>query len=184
MKIKKNKVQILILIIVIIIVFITIMINIVLKIYYEHKMELQDELMCKTVEENSEYYTDFSKEFLNIVKIKNDSENGTYPYPFSLSSVKNEMETPLNNDLIGDWAYVMHIDIEGEDVWYVDLELPYYISEFEYWFVNSYTYIQEYIPDEYMTDSNLEVILRGKYEPPYRNGNLLVMRRLTNRYPT
>jgi hypothetical protein len=170
------------------VIFIIFAINIVLKIYYEHKMELDDELMCKTIENNSKYYTDFSEEFYNIFRMKTDFENDTYPYPFSLSSVKNEMKTPLNNDLIGDWAYVRNIDIEGEDVWYVELEYPHYIYEFEFWFGYSRIYYRKYsviyIPDEDISDSDLEAITGYRHIPKYRKGNLLIKRRLENRYPT
>jgi hypothetical protein len=166
----------------------TVVINKILELHYEQEMELQDEVMCKTGEETSEYYTDFSKEFYYVFKMKADSENGTYPHPFSLSSVKNEMKTPLNNDLIGDWAYVRHIDIEGEDVWYVELGYPHYINEFEFWFGYSRIYYRKYsviyIPDKDITDSDLEAITGYRHISKYRKGNLLIKRLLENRYPT
>jgi hypothetical protein len=186
---KKNKIIVIIILsLLLFTILLTVVMNFVLKIYYEHEMELQDQLMCKTIEENNEYYTDFSEEFFNIFIMKADFENGTYPYPFSLSSVKNEMKTPLNNDLIGDWAYVRHINIEGEVVWYVELEYPYYIYEFEFWFGYSRIYYRKYsviyIQNEDITDSDLEVITGYRHIPQYRKGKLLIKRCLENRYPT
>jgi hypothetical protein len=159
--------------------------NFALKLHYEHKGELEYEVMCKTVEENSQYYTDFANEFLNIVKAEKDIKNAKYMTMYPLYLIESNMKTPLNYDLIGRWEAVIYQSIEDKDVWYVDLGFPYHIWKFDYWLWEKHTYIQEYsivyIPDEYMTESNLEVIFSNNCVSSLRIGDLYIVGRNTDR---
>jgi hypothetical protein len=163
---------------------ITIALNIILEIYYDYKSEINYEFICKTIEENSEYYTEFADEFLNVVKAEKDIENKTLGASFHLYEIQGNIETPLNYDLIQGWEDVVYEPIEGEDVWYVILGLPYRIERFLHWFGYSDTYFQEYsvyyIPDEYITDPNLEVIFSKNCVTVDRIGNLFVVGHITN----
>jgi hypothetical protein len=162
-------------------------INIVLEIQNKRQMELDEDLMIKTVDENSEYYIKFAQEFYDVYK-KAESESGFLPGKFSLKSAVDIMETPKNDDLIGYWAHISHADIDGKDVWYVEMFLPYGIEEFEYWFGYSRIYQQMYsviyITEDGIKDSDLSAITGYLNIPEYRNGRLFIKRVLENRWPT
>jgi hypothetical protein len=186
---KKIKIIALIILSLIIIeVLTTVVINKVLESQWERKTESQYELIRKTVDENSEYYTDFSKDFIRVIKAKVNVENIVYRNTFQIFQTENEMRIPLNKNLIAGWKYVEYEPIDGDYMWYVRLESLYHVGKFEYWFGYSHIYLVEYaiiyVPDEYMTDTNMKAILGGNYESHYRKNNLFVVQRLENRYPT
>jgi hypothetical protein len=164
----------------------TVTINKILESHYEHEAKLQYGLICKTVDENSEYYTDFSKEFIRVVKTKADVENIEYRHTYQFYETEDEMGIPLNRKLISDWKAVSCEPINGENVWYVTITSLYHVIEFEYWFGYSHTYLVEYfiiyIPDEYINDTNLKAILDDNYPTLlYRKDNLYVVGRSANR---
>jgi hypothetical protein len=164
----------------------TVVINKILESHYEQEEKSQYELIRKTVDENSEYYTDFSKEFIRVIKTKVDVENITYRNTFQYYETENEMEIPLNRNLIAGWKAVSCEPINGENVWYVTITSPYHAVRFDYWFGYSHIYFIEYfiiyIPDEYMTDTNIEKILDDNYQYFfYRKENLFVGGRMDNR---
>jgi hypothetical protein len=163
----------------------TVVINKVLESQWERKTESQYELIRKTVDENSEYYTEFSKEFIRVVKIKADVENITYRKTFQFHKVENEMNIPINDKLNGIWEAVFCEPIDGDNVWYAYISSPYHVGIFEYWLGYSHTYLVKYaiiyIPDEYITETNLKAILDDYQTLLFRKDNLFVVGNIDNR---
>jgi hypothetical protein len=116
------------------------------KLQYEadQNYELKYDLMIKTIEENSDYYESFSKEFITeFEKYGYDSHyenSGT----FKLRNVEDKMKIEFNSDLLGKECYIRN----EIGIIYVDLDYPIAIDV--YGFYSRYSII--YIPDEYMND--------------------------------
>jgi hypothetical protein len=184
MKIKIN-VVLLIILIVFSIIPITIVINIVLQMDYDHKDELQYESVCKTVNENSEYYIDYSKKLIAAFDSqhlwKKRSYYGEGIYPISL--IYNDKENYPDKNL-ADYAYIYYKNIGDDEIKYVEINYPSYVSNYDFWFgFNSHYYVKcsiFYVPDEYLTPQNLSNIFGDNYESLYRKDNLFVMKRYLN----
>jgi hypothetical protein len=166
-------------------ILLTVVMNKVLESHYEHETESQLELIRKTVDENSEYYTDFSREFIRVIQTKAEVENITNRHTYQFYETENEMDIPLNDNLNGIWEAVFCEPIDGDNVWYVYISSPYHVIKFKYWLGYSHTHLVKYaiiyIPDEYINDTNLKVILEDYQTLLFRKDNLFVVGRMDNR---
>jgi hypothetical protein len=138
--------------------------------------------MCQNIEENSDYYIEFSKKFISVFEefgfywFRN--EWGFYEPPGG----SERLEFEINSELLGYESYIRNY---GEYS-YVELEYPYLIEIFLYcnkhdeyhYFYNKYVVI--YIPDEYMNEETIDIINTKHFHSGLRNikDNLFVAFRL------
>jgi hypothetical protein len=148
---------------------------------YEQKAIVDYELMCKNIEENSDYYTEFSEKFISVfeefVFYWFNNELGFYEPPISAEILEYESD----NDLLGYESYIRNL--EGYS--YVELEYPDTIDGYAYcnkhdeyhYYHNKYMVI--YIPDEYMNKETIDTIMTTKLRDlTYIKDNLFVAFRL------
>jgi hypothetical protein len=150
------------------------------KLIYESEQnaKLKYELMLKTIEENSEYYTSFSKIFLSEFE-KSDYDQIYAIYgSFYLENVFDKLEKEINSELVGEDSVVrneigiIYSKIKYPyDIWIIDNfsddGTPLY-KIYYYWIV--------YIPDEYMNDELIATLNKEVYSIDLKElkGNLFL----------
>jgi hypothetical protein len=150
---------------------------------FEQKAILDYELMCKNIEENSDYYIEFSEKFISLYE---EFGYDTYKIDrgfYELYNPNELFEYEFDSDLLG---YESHIR-NYERYSYVELEYPDTIDGYAYcnkhdeyhYFYNKYMVI--YIPDEYMNKETIDIIMTTKLRDlKHIKDNLFVAFRLEN----
>jgi hypothetical protein len=130
----------------------------------EQNAKLQYDLMLQTIEENSDYYVDFSKKFLSeFEKFGYDDYYDTYGV-FHLDKVIDKLENEFNSDLLGYVSYCYICNIEG--IVFVNFESNYTIRGCSYpndnrdYYKWQYDCSVIYIPDEHMNEKSIALLDR------------------------
>jgi hypothetical protein len=139
--------------------------------------ELQYELMCQTIRENSDYYEDFSKKFLSEFEKFGYDELYEMNGSFDLQKVDDKLENEINRDLVGHRSHIYN----ENGIIFVILGYPKSIDVFD--FSRGYTSLESYdcsiiyIPDEYMNEESISTLKNSGILPfEHIKGNLFVMK--------
>jgi hypothetical protein len=165
-----------------------ILVNIVIDVNFKRNYDIQYKQLCQLVDMNCEYYTDFSKTFINLFdkhKLTDFEKNtllGKYPFLILYNQqepeLRKEFENVLNTNLIVE-GYLRYVKTEDAHIRYVCLETRYGLTKrsFSIGHISDYSidFYIIYIPDEYLNDSNLKTILGDDYESLYRKENLFII---------
>ncbi|MDR0943138.1 MAG: hypothetical protein LBM41_01240 [Ruminococcus sp.] len=129
------------------------------------------ELMCKNIEENSEYYVNFSKKLISLYEEFGYDE-------FDFENGESELEYDIKSDLLGNKGFIRN----ELGITYVRLVYPDSIKGF--WMINynlTFRYYYDrywivYIPDEYMDEETIDMLSKEHFGSNLNNvkGNLFV----------
>jgi hypothetical protein len=164
-------------------ILLVILINIVINIDFSIKEKNQYELICQTIDENREYYIEFSNEFISVFDKNHPTpeEKSRYGEIYPLLVVYDELKNELNTNLVGYDCRLIKREVGSSDIKYVEIEYPYSIESFDFLlrFKTKFqiAYFVIYIPDKFMSPSILTNILGEDYHSLYRNDNLFVVKR-------
>jgi hypothetical protein len=140
----------------------------------EQQEKSQYETICQIVDENSDYYIEFSIKFINEYIDFNFTNRIPKSASFSLYHVKDKLKNEYNNNLLGRDCYIK----QRNEIEYVDLEYAKKTRMFDYWHGSvGYYYVDYsiiYIPDEYIKESILLEILGDNYTSLCIKNNLFV----------
>jgi hypothetical protein len=146
--------------------------------------ELQYKLMCQTIEENSDYYENFSKNCISQFEEYGYDELYTMNDSFDLYTIiENELKNDFNRDLL---RYDCHIsNVEG----IIFVGLTYSKSIEVLYFSDTSTHLDYYdcsiiyIPDKYMNEESISTLKNSGILPfEHIKGNLFVMRHPITNY--
>jgi hypothetical protein len=135
------------------------------KLQYEasQNYELQYESMIKTIKENSDYYENFSKEFISVFEEFGYDRFKTSWGFYERYDIENRLEYEFNYDLLGREGYVNY----ARGLTYVKLKYHDSILMFDYSQGEDFYYSDEfwvvYIPYEYMDEETIATISREDF---------------------
>jgi uncharacterized protein YozE (UPF0346 family) len=143
------------------------------KLQYEddQNAEIQYELICQMIEENSDYYVNISKKFISTFKEYAATEPNAYKDSFSLSRIRSKFENDYNHQLLGlaEHCYIMN----EIGITYVDLEYPISINGvyYSHGYIDYYYYYCSviFIPDEYMDEEIITTLNTKIYGKTLKN---------------
>jgi hypothetical protein len=122
--------------------------------------ELQYELMLQTIKDNSDYYVNFSKEFISLYEeFDYDKYDNNYGF-YEKYAIEERLEYESNSDLIGNESYIRN----EIGIIYVQLEYPDRIAVFDdlsddgkaQYLYQKYCVV--YIPDEYVNKESIATL--------------------------
>jgi hypothetical protein len=125
--------------------------------------KLQYELMCHIIEENSEYYENFSKKFINEFEKYGYDEYYESNGRFSLGKIQSKLENEINRVLLGYDCYI------NNEIGITFVTLKYPVSIKVFGFSNGSTRLDSYectifyIPDEYMNEETIAALNTNVY---------------------
>jgi hypothetical protein len=158
-------------------------INIFLDINFGIREKSQYDLVRQIVDENSDYYIEFSNEFIKVFDKNHPTvnEKGYYSGAYPLHVVYSELKDEINTDLVSYESKLIYINTEQGAMRYVDIEYPYVINSYDFLFGLTMTsqiwYSVIYVPVEYLSHDNLVDILGDDYCDLYRKGGLFIVKR-------
>jgi hypothetical protein len=143
----------------------------------DQSLELQYQLIRQTVEENSDYYVSFSKEFLSVFNESAITETFDKNYSFGYLNFESKLENEFNTDLLGrasecnviNFTGITFVDLmyaepmTGVNYYERDDNRDYYAYEF-----NVYCSVV-YIPDEYMNEESINTLNTKIYSSTLEN---------------
>jgi hypothetical protein len=132
---------------------------------------LQYELMCKNIAENSDYYENFSKEFISVYEeFGYDKYDNNYGF-YEKYAIEERLVYESNSDLIGNESHIRN----EIGIIYVQIEYPFGIAVFDYLSVDGnarYLYKRYnvvYIPDEYINEELIATLNTENHHGSLRN---------------
>jgi hypothetical protein len=120
--------------------------------------QVQYELICLTIEKNSDYYKSFSEKCIFEFEENGYAENFAVGDLFNLEKIEDKLEDEYNTDLLS--GHMIIHNIEG----IILVQLQYAVSIEVYYFSDgfvdplSYDCSVIYVPDEYMNEESIAAL--------------------------
>jgi hypothetical protein len=119
----------------------------------EQNAKMQYELMCKNIEENSDYYENFSKKFISVFKEYGYDKFDTDCGFFEKHLTEERLEYDFDSDLVGRQSSILN----HKGISYIIIDYPERIEGFNYCNKHSeYHYYYDYYVVVYILDGNMD----------------------------